>query len=63
MSDQHKEIECELLEIYNKNLDRFFSLIKFIFLIFGVYILTYTHSRTQKRFHFTLFLHPYYLSA
>lgn len=40
MSDQHKEIECELLEIYNKNLDRFFSLIKFIFLIFGVYILT-----------------------
>jgi hypothetical protein len=40
MFGQQKEIECELLEIYNKNLDRFFSLIKFIFLVFGVYTLT-----------------------
>lgn len=40
MSGQQKEIECELFEIYNKNLDRFFSLIKFIFVIFGLYTLT-----------------------
>ncbi|WP_440946263.1 hypothetical protein ACSAZL_19685 [Methanosarcina sp. T3] len=40
MSDQQKEIECELFETYNKNLDRFFSLIKFIFVIFGLYTLT-----------------------
>ncbi|WP_048142673.1 hypothetical protein [Methanosarcina horonobensis] len=43
MSGQQKEIECELFEIYSKNLDRFFSLVKLIFLIFGVYILTLTN--------------------
>lgn len=40
MFGQQKEIECELFEIYNKNLDRFFSLIKFVFIIFGFYALT-----------------------
>lgn len=40
MPEQQKEIEYELFEVYNKNLDRFYSLIKFILLIFGVYILT-----------------------
>ncbi|MDY9926620.1 hypothetical protein [Methanosarcina sp.] len=40
MLGQQKEIECELFEIYNKNLDRFFSLIKFVFVIFGLYTLT-----------------------
>jgi hypothetical protein len=40
MFGQQKEIESELFEIYNRNLDRFFSLIKFIFVIFGVYTLS-----------------------
>lgn len=40
MMGQQKEIECELFQIYNQNLDRFFSLIKFILVIFGVYTLT-----------------------
>lgn len=39
MSDQQKEIENELLKIYDKNLDRYFLLTKFIFLIFGIYTL------------------------
>ncbi|KKG14876.1 hypothetical protein EO98_03820 [Methanosarcina sp. 2.H.T.1A.6] len=43
MLDQQKEIECELFEIYNKNLDRFFSLIKFMFVIFGLYALTFSN--------------------
>lgn len=40
MYGQQKEIECELFQIYSKNLDRFFSLIKFIFVVFGIYTLT-----------------------
>jgi hypothetical protein len=40
MTGQQKEIECELFQMYNQNLDRFFSLIKFIFLILGIYALT-----------------------
>lgn len=40
MLGQQKEIECELFQIYNQNLDRFYSLIKFIFLIFGIYAVT-----------------------
>jgi hypothetical protein len=39
MFGEQKEIENELLKMYDKNLDRFFSLIKFIFIIFGIYTL------------------------
>lgn len=51
MSGQQKEIECELFEIYNKNLDRFFSLIKFIFVIFGLYTLTLSNVYGKLNIH------------
>jgi hypothetical protein len=51
MFGQQKEIECELFEIYNKNLDRFFSLIKFMFVIFGIYILTFSNLYGELNIH------------
>lgn len=51
MVGQQKEIECELFEIYNKNLDRFFSLIKFMFVIFGFYTLTFSNVYGELNIH------------
>ena len=51
MFGQQKEIECELFEIYNKNLDRFFSLIKFMFVIFGFYTLTFSNLYGKLNIH------------
>lgn len=51
MLDQQKEIECELFEIYNKNLDRFCSLIKFIFVMFGFYTLTVSNLYGKLNIH------------
>jgi hypothetical protein len=51
MLGQQKEIECELFEIYNKNLDRFFSLIKFVFVIFGLYTLTLSNVYGKLNIH------------
>ena len=51
MLDQQKEIECELFEIYNKNLDRFCSLIKFMFVIFGFYALTFSNVYGKLNIH------------
>jgi len=51
MLSQQKEIECELFEIYNKNLDRFFSLIKFMFVIFGFYALTFSNVYSKLNIH------------
>ncbi|WP_300104399.1 hypothetical protein [Methanosarcina sp.] len=51
MFGQQKEIECELFGTYNKNLDRFFSLIKFTFVIFGIYILTLSNLYSNLNIH------------
>ncbi|AKB20128.1 hypothetical protein MSWHS_3265 [Methanosarcina sp. WWM596] len=51
MLDQQKEIECELFEIYNKNLDQFFSLIKFMFVIFGFYAITFSNVYGKLNIH------------
>ncbi len=51
MFGQQKEIECELFEIYNKNLYRFFSLIKFMFVIYGFYILTLSNVYGKLNIH------------
>ncbi|KKG11484.1 hypothetical protein EO92_11025 [Methanosarcina sp. 2.H.A.1B.4] len=51
MLDKQKEIECELFEIYNKNLERFFSQIKFMFVIFGFYTLTFSNVYGKLNIH------------
>ncbi|AKB76347.1 hypothetical protein MSLAZ_3086 [Methanosarcina lacustris Z-7289] len=51
MFGQQKEIECELFELYNKNIDRFFSIIKFMFVIFGIYILTFSNLYGELNIH------------
>jgi hypothetical protein len=48
--DVQEKIEKELFEEYKKNLDKIFSLIKFIFVIFGFYaVLLYDmHGKLYK---------------
>lgn len=51
MLNPQKKIECELFEIHNRNLDRFFSSIKFIFVIFGFYTLIFSNVYGQLDIH------------
>ena len=49
-TDAQREIEKELFEKYDKNIDRFFSLTKVIFIVFGFYlsIINYIYGKLDR---------------